>query len=175
MVYKAWVGKLRWKYTISHTLGNMVYKAWVGKLRWKYTISHIWMLMEVKYSLVMTYILLKCLVSESLIWSNISWLFILMLTLYWTLWTFVYLMDIWNISVGLGKSNLIWIQSHMPDSWHKGSWITEFYSSIGWFSTELSLCTVVSLCQLIYPNASYLEKYYLQNFKCIKSFNTVVA
>ena len=78
---------------IRKTLRNMVYKTWVGKLRWKYTISHIWMLMETNCSLVMTYTLLKCVVSESLIWSNISWLF-LMLTLYWTLWTFVYLMDI---------------------------------------------------------------------------------
>ena len=34
---------------------------------------------------------------------------------------------------------------------------------------------MVSLCQLIYPNASYLEKYYLHNLKYIKSFNTAVA
>lgn len=59
---------------IRKTLGNMVYKTWVGKLRWKYTISHIWMLMETNCSLVMTYTLLKCVVSESLIWSNIYFL-----------------------------------------------------------------------------------------------------
>ena len=54
-------------------LGGL-YKTWVGKLRWKYTISHIWMLMETNCSLVMTYTLLKCVVSESLIWSNIYFL-----------------------------------------------------------------------------------------------------